>query len=895
MRLVALLLLASAALAVDDDVRLAMMQMKSADGGVRYRGVAKVAAIGSRARAAAPLAVKLLRDPRWSVRDMAVKALVRIGKAGMPASLKALKSRDREVRLAVAHVWIKYSFDGRPHARKLVAHLKDPDEEVRLALARALATQGAETTPHLVQALGSRDDGQRDAAAWALAQDPGALRQLKAALDSKGTRRRTGAALALGRMGKKAATATGKLNELLTDKSVDLRAASAHAIGAIGSASEATVLALVRLLADSSAAVRDAAIGACARFESAAPALIATLATPTRAAAVKALVRMRDKATGPLQEALESSNAVVRAGAAEALGRLDILVRFDIRSLRNLLEDKATSVRLAAARAIARRGGFARLSSDPLVELLADADASVRVAAASALGEDEPEEEIVAALNKAASKDADPRVKLAATTALWRLGESPGLLALTRGMLGSDGDAPARAAAARSLGLMGHAAAPAIADLVAMLEDEQATLHGPAVEALGQIAAAHGSGVLDRAKRYKKATKPVRAAIESALRWLGSVQDTEKSEVNWKDGRWHSKRFVNHHQELRGEGGVLYSHGVTGLALSAYLSVGYTDRDKSPHAPHIREGLAFLLSIQDPDGCVPSKSSQHFMIAHSYASITLCEAWLVIGDPRYRRAARRALEFLCAARNPDSGWRYDPRDGENDTHATVAALTALAFGERGGLEIDPAVFVGGGKWIASMADPLGRIGYTTRGSWSARPEGLQEKFPPEETGAMTAAGLWGLALASRHGVRVPELKACYRTCLELLPIWGGGRTDLYYWYYGTLVFHRRQGKDNEAWRAKLESALLNSQRHDGPSAGSWDPAGPWGADGGRIYSTAINTLSLATPFRMTPDFAEAKPGGPFAIAARALRRCAKDKKKAAAVRARATHWLRRIG
>ena len=69
----------------------------------------------------------------------------------------------------------------------------------------------------------------------------------------------------------------------------------------------------------------------------------------------------------------------------------------------------------------------------------------------------------------------------------------------------------------------------------------------------------------------------------------------------------------------------------------------------------------------------------------------------------------------------------------------------------------------------------------------------------------------------------------------------------------------------------------------------------WGADGGRIYSTAINTLSLATPFRMTPDFAEAKPDGAFAIAARALRRCAKDKKKAAAVRARATLWLRRIG
>jgi hypothetical protein len=32
-------------------------------------------------------------------------------------------------------------------------------------------------------------------------------------------------------------------------------------------------------------------------------------------------------------------------------------------------------------------------------------------------------------------------------------------------------------------------------------------------------------------------------------------------------------------------------------------------------------------------------------------------------------------------------------------------------------------------------------------------------------------------------------------------------------------------------------------------AGSWDPSGPWGTAGGRVYSTALLTLCLEVTYR----------------------------------------------
>ena len=47
----------------------------------------------------------------------------------------------------------------------------------------------------------------------------------------------------------------------------------------------------------------------------------------------------------------------------------------------------------------------------------------------------------------------------------------------------------------------------------------------------------------------------------------------------------------------------------------------------------------------------------------------------------------------------------------------------------------------------------------------------------------------------------------------------------------------------------MEDAILPNQRKDGDFKGSWDPDGAWGFSGGRVYSTAMMTLSLQVYYR----------------------------------------------
>ncbi|MGK0218771.1 MAG: hypothetical protein ACI9HE_002266, partial [Planctomycetota bacterium] len=47
----------------------------------------------------------------------------------------------------------------------------------------------------------------------------------------------------------------------------------------------------------------------------------------------------------------------------------------------------------------------------------------------------------------------------------------------------------------------------------------------------------------------------------------------------------------------------------------------------------------------------------------------------------------------------------------------------------------------------------------------------------------------------------------------------------------------------------MKPAVLSSQRREGHQKGSWDPVGPWGYSGGRVYSTALMVLCLEVYFR----------------------------------------------
>jgi hypothetical protein len=86
-----------------------------------------------------------------------------------------------------------------------------------------------------------------------------------------------------------------------------------------------------------------------------------------------------------------------------------------------------------------------------------------------------------------------------------------------------------------------------------------------------------------------------------------------------------------------------------------------------------------------------------------------------------------------------------------------------------------------------------------------------------------------------------------------LPTWepDTGAIDFYYWYYATLAMFQVGGPRWEKWNQALKTALLDKQRlnKEEDEYGSWDPLDPWAIEGGRIYSTAVNCLSMEVYYR----------------------------------------------
>ena len=369
------------------------------------------------------------------------------------------------------------------------------------------------------------------------------------------------------------------------------------------------------------------------------------------------------------------------------------------------------------------------------------------------------------------------------------------------------------------------------------------------------------SGVEDELKAKQKGPAPLppgkyasasnRHAVRLALRWLARHQDEE--------GRWDSDEFMKHDpadDKCDGKGGVLYDVGVSGLALLAFLEAGYSDRggDEAYYAINLHRGLKYLLASQDEQGVFGSRASHHFMYNHCIATKAMCLAYGRTKDPRYKTSAQEAVNWLAGARNPSLAWRYEPRGKQNDTSVTAWAVQALGAARTAGLATDPDAFDGALLWVKKMTDPeFGQIGYNMPGGSPARPKGKENKFPPEKSQSMIAAGL---TIRLICGDRIDKV---FKKGLELMferpPAWNPdkGTIDMYYWYMGMRLFGHpkmaksaRQRAARRLWEKALHPAIWRHQHPNGSGArtGSWDPIGAWGGDGGRVYSTAILTLAL---------------------------------------------------
>jgi hypothetical protein len=227
------------------------------------------------------------------------------------------------------------------------------------------------------------------------------------------------------------------------------------------------------------------------------------------------------------------------------------------------------------------------------------------------------------------------------------------------------------------------------------------------------------------------------------------------------------------------------------------------------------------------------------MYSQSIATVALCEAYAMTRDKRVGDAAKRAVEFMCEGvkRAAARGNRQDDRSRADDTSVLGWQVMAMESARRAGIDVPDTTFRSATSFLdkVSTRRAPGKYAYAPGDSPSA---------------AMTAEAMFVQQLMG-HTRNEPRMQESAGFILQTPPRWKDGAAT-YYWYYATLALFQHQGDAWKQWNTALVPELLANQRGDAGAAGSWDPQDQWSRMGGRIYQTAVCTLSLEVYYRYRP-------------------------------------------
>lgn len=362
-----------------------------------------------------------------------------------------------------------------------------------------------------------------------------------------------------------------------------------------------------------------------------------------------------------------------------------------------------------------------------------------------------------------------------------------------------------------------------------------------------------GTGLGDRARKRKGGkvgnTPKTDGAVKDALLWLGRHQGV--------DGGWGVQSHAGACKAARcatpESASADFDIGVSGLSLLAFLGAGYSHLSRDTvegvcYGDVVRKGLRHLLERQDVEGFVGSRNGHKDMYNHAIATLALCEAYGLTGSDLFKDQAQKAVDWLVRAQNPGKGWRYGAKGGDNDTSVTGWAVMVLKSAELSGLTFPRTSYDGARAWLDEVTEEsYGRAGYTHKGTGKVYcPHNVQ--FEHQET-------LTSIAVMSRIFID-RKSDARVRNGAELvareIPSPEASKVDYYAWYAAALALFQFDGPDGDLWgrwNKGMVDTLVKSQLAEGCRAGSWEPADRWSCEGGRVYATAINALTLEVYYR----------------------------------------------
>lgn len=270
------------------------------------------------------------------------------------------------------------------------------------------------------------------------------------------------------------------------------------------------------------------------------------------------------------------------------------------------------------------------------------------------------------------------------------------------------------------------------------------------------------------------------AQNEQALDWFVRAQEPDGS---WAAERWGGRRN--------------YAPALTALPLLALVTAANSTADRDAAA---ERAVASLLAIQNADGGF-GDAFQGSPYNDSIAAFALLNAWRTHPGVVPKPSLDAAVSALVKRQQPDGGWGYlySPLANSSITQWHIQALELAASL---GWSDARSAWERGVRWL-SVHDV----------SRDASAD------PADSTGALLSEA------ASQASA-------------------GGGEINFYRVYFAAAALKQAHTPAALQRLASLQNELLSRQVKGGAEGGSWAPDDQWGLVGGRLYSTALASLSL---------------------------------------------------
>jgi hypothetical protein len=334
-------------------------------------------------------------------------------------------------------------------------------------------------------------------------------------------------------------------------------------------------------------------------------------------------------------------------------------------------------------------------------------------------------------------------------------------------------------------------------------------------------------------------------AVEAALAWMAAHQAYDGSWSTEMSERPCAGRCSHGTEEI----GSPKRIAATGLALLCFLGAGHTHK-QGKYELTVDRGIQFLLKSmrrnsgalragKDSGGFNP-EGSRYEMYEHGIAMLALCEACEMTTDTTLLDPCGLGIRYLIRCQHADGSWGYTP-NVSGDLSIVGWQMMALKSANGIGIKIPPEVISKVERFMQSQSQE------NSYGSF----------YGYRSTQRDPCATAIGLLIRLYRGLSKTD--ASLIKGMDYIADLGPSTDGIYYNYYATQLLFHTQHPSWPVWNQMSRDYLVREQSQEGHEKGSWYVGRThFNKVGGRLYFTAMATLSLEVYYRFMPIYAEIK-------------------------------------